>query len=61
MTNTKSIQDKVCIVTGAASGIGEATARLLAQQGATVVIADMQEHTAGFIDVLTELELKANE
>jgi 3(or 17)beta-hydroxysteroid dehydrogenase len=43
MTNTKSIQDKVCIVTGAASGIGEATARLLAQQGATVVIADMQE------------------
>jgi biopolymer transport protein ExbB len=25
------------------------------------IIADMQEHTAGFIDVLTELELKANE
>ncbi len=25
------------------------------------IIADMQEHTAGFIDVLTELELKAKE
>jgi biopolymer transport protein ExbB len=25
------------------------------------IIADMQEHTAGFIDVLIELELKANE
>lgn len=32
---------KVCIVTGAASGIGRATARLLAAQGAQVVIADV--------------------
>jgi len=32
------IQDKVIIITGASSGIGEATARLLASQGAKVVL-----------------------
>lgn len=35
------LQGKVAIVTGAARGQGEATARLFAQQGATVVIADL--------------------
>lgn len=33
-----NIQDKVVVITGASSGIGEATARLLARQGATVVL-----------------------
>jgi NADP-dependent 3-hydroxy acid dehydrogenase YdfG len=33
-----NIQDKVIVITGASSGIGEATARLLARQGATVVL-----------------------
>jgi NAD(P)-dependent dehydrogenase (short-subunit alcohol dehydrogenase family) len=36
------IKDKVFIVTGGASGLGEGTARLLAECGAKVVIADMQ-------------------
>jgi NAD(P)-dependent dehydrogenase (short-subunit alcohol dehydrogenase family) len=36
------IQGKVFIVTGAASGLGEGTARMLAAKGARVVIADMQ-------------------
>ena len=36
------IAGKVFIVTGAASGLGEGTARLLVQQGAKVVIADLQ-------------------
>lgn len=36
------IQDKVFIVTGGASGLGEGTARMLAAHGAKVVIADMQ-------------------
>ena len=36
------IKDRVFIVTGGASGLGEGTARMLAANGATVVIADMQ-------------------
>ena len=36
------IANKVFIVTGAASGLGEGTARMLAAHGATVVLADLQ-------------------
>ena len=35
--------NKVFIVTGGASGLGEGTARMLAAHGATVVVADLQE------------------
>lgn len=35
------VESKVAIVTGAAMGIGAATARLLAEEGATVVVADL--------------------
>ena len=41
MTQRGALADKVVIVTGAAQGIGEATARRLASQGASVVIADV--------------------
>ncbi|MEL0111606.1 MAG: glucose 1-dehydrogenase [Rickettsiales bacterium] len=37
------LQDKVAIVTGAASGMGAATARLFAAEGAKVVLADITE------------------
>lgn len=37
------IQDKVALITGAASGIGQAAAKLFAQEGATVVVADRDE------------------
>jgi NAD(P)-dependent dehydrogenase (short-subunit alcohol dehydrogenase family) len=37
------ISGKVFIVTGAASGLGEGTARMLAANGAKVVLADLQE------------------
>ncbi|MBL8349915.1 MAG: 3-hydroxyacyl-CoA dehydrogenase [Burkholderiaceae bacterium] len=36
------IANKVFIVTGGASGLGEGTARMLAREGAKVVIADLQ-------------------
>jgi short-subunit dehydrogenase len=35
---------KVCVVTGASSGFGRATAKLLAERGATVVVAARREH-----------------
>ena len=35
------LDDKVAIVTGAAHGMGEAEARLFAQEGAKVVVADV--------------------
>ena len=37
------LQDKVAIVTGAAQGMGEATARLFAEAGAKVVVADFNQ------------------
>jgi 3-hydroxybutyrate dehydrogenase len=45
------LQDKVCIVTGAARGIGEAIAKRYVEEGAKVAIADLQldaaQETAG--------------
>jgi NAD(P)-dependent dehydrogenase (short-subunit alcohol dehydrogenase family) len=37
------LQNKVAIVTGAASGMGAATARLFAGEGAKVIVADVLE------------------
>jgi NAD(P)-dependent dehydrogenase (short-subunit alcohol dehydrogenase family) len=39
------IQDSVFIITGGASGLGAATARMLVQQGGKVVLADVQAET----------------
>ena len=38
-----SLKDKLAVVTGAASGIGAATAKELAEAGATVIVADVQK------------------
>ena len=35
------LQDKIALVTGAGQGIGEATAKALAEAGATVIVADI--------------------
>ncbi|MDE3190421.1 MAG: SDR family oxidoreductase [Acidobacteriota bacterium] len=47
------LEGKVCIVTGAASGIGLASARLFETEGATVVAADL-EGTPYRVDVADE-------
>lgn len=39
----RSLDNRVAVVTGAASGIGRATAQALAQKGCTVAIADIDE------------------
>ncbi len=44
---TSRFKGKVAIVTGAAGGIGEAYARALATEGASVVIADIDEERGG--------------
>ncbi len=57
------VSDKVAIVTGGASGIGEACSRLLAQEGAAVIVADIDEKggtkTAGAIHSLGGVALYA--
>jgi glucose 1-dehydrogenase len=40
----RRLEQRVAIVTGAASGIGRAIAKRFADEGAVVVVADLQEH-----------------
>ena len=51
---SRSIEGKVAIVTGAASGMGRATARLFADEGAKVAAIDLQE--AALAEVVAEIE-----
>lgn len=49
-----SVQDKVVIITGASSGLGEATARRLAKNGAKLMLAARREDRLK--DLVAEIE-----
>src|SRR5262245_5093578 len=47
------LQDKVALITGAGSGIGRETALLFAREGASIVVADINEQAGrGVLDEL---------
>ena len=47
-----TVNDKVVVILGASSGIGEATVRLLADKGAKLVIASRREENSGNRQIL---------
>jgi NAD(P)-dependent dehydrogenase (short-subunit alcohol dehydrogenase family) len=49
------LADKVCVVTGAASGIGAESARLFRSEGARVVGVDLQPGTEGELNVQADV------
>jgi NADP-dependent 3-hydroxy acid dehydrogenase YdfG len=57
---SNNIESKVVVITGASSGLGEATARLLSAEGATVVLgARRQDRLKALAEVLTRAGGKA--
>jgi NAD(P)-dependent dehydrogenase (short-subunit alcohol dehydrogenase family) len=55
------LADKVCVITGAAGGIGAATAEVFEREGAQVVGVDLVSHSVGALsfqaDVADESEV----
>src|SRR5579871_4541686 len=49
------LDGKVCVVTGAAGGIGAATAELFEREGARVVGVDLREHSVGALSLQADL------
>lgn len=52
----KSLKDKIAVVTGAASGIGQATAIEFAERGADLVVSDVNE--TGLAETVSAIEAK---
>jgi NAD(P)-dependent dehydrogenase (short-subunit alcohol dehydrogenase family) len=51
----RRLEDRVAIVTGGATGIGKAIATRLAQDGARVVVADLQESAVGALNLQVDV------
>jgi NAD(P)-dependent dehydrogenase (short-subunit alcohol dehydrogenase family) len=49
------LEGKVCVITGAAGGIGEATAALFTREGGRVVGVDLVEHSTGELPLQADL------
>jgi NAD(P)-dependent dehydrogenase (short-subunit alcohol dehydrogenase family) len=49
------LSEKVCVITGAAGGIGEATAAVFEREGARVVGVDLREHEVGALSLQADL------
>jgi NAD(P)-dependent dehydrogenase (short-subunit alcohol dehydrogenase family) len=49
------LQDKVCVITGAASGIGAESARLFSAEGATVVGVDLSPDAVGDLTIQADV------
>ena len=49
------LEGKVCVITGAASGIGAETARLFIEEGATVVGADLRDDGVGTLSLAVDV------
>ena len=55
----RRLQDKVAVVTGGAGGIGRATAALFAEEGARIIIADIDE--SGGAEALSQIKEEGGE
>jgi len=52
---SKRLEDKVCVITGAASGIGATSARLFAEEGAKVVGVDLATDAEGELTIQADV------
>ncbi|HET9719927.1 MAG TPA: SDR family oxidoreductase [Solirubrobacteraceae bacterium] len=53
------LDNRVCVITGAAGGIGQAAAERFAAEGARVVGVDLREHSVGELSLQADLTVEA--